>query len=109
MLTATAQAVAHIQYRAPISAPQPADRYCIEIPQFPYVVWLSDHRPEAQIQSPTFISPRWIAAPTPVISQALLDWDAAPSVIPVRPSGEIVVELEYVGRGTPIHIQSPWV
>lgn len=108
MLTATAQAVAHIQYRPPISAPQAADQRRIEALELPYVVWLSDFKPEAQIQSPTFVSPRWAATPISIAPEYLLDWDVVSTTTPIRPSGEMIVKLEYAGRGTPIHIQPPW-
>ncbi|MGB6827774.1 MAG: hypothetical protein WBE41_07025, partial [Terracidiphilus sp.] len=101
MLTQTAQAVAHIQYAAPICAPFFAEKLESEALEMPYVVWLTDYRPESQIQTPTFISSRWTVSPSSFISTELLDWEFGPIAAPTRPSGEIGVTLKYIGRGTP--------
>jgi len=108
MLIQTAQAAAHIQYADPICTPFFTERCRVEPIQPPYIVWLSDYRPESQIQLPTFVSPRWSASPSPFALGELLNWDFEPDAAPDRPSGEIVVKLEYIGRGAPAQFHGTW-
>ena len=38
----------------------------------------------------------------------VLNWDVAIEVAPERPSGTILVTLEYAGRGAPLPMEDPW-
>ena len=108
MLSQTAQAGAHIQYLAPISTPSFAEKRRIEQLEVPYLVWLSDYKPESEIQLPTFASRRWSATPTSTVSGELLYWDLTLADTPDRPSGKLAVTLESLGRGTPMQIHEFW-
>lgn len=108
MLTQTAQAAASIQYPAPICTPYFGEMHLPIREGFPYIVWLSDFRPETLIRTPTFILPRWSASPAPFRGDETLSWDSDFGPVPIRPSGEITVCLEYLGRGTPVELAEYW-
>jgi hypothetical protein len=72
---------------------------------------LSDNRPESFIRSPSTIAAQavhWLATPSKAYVDELLDWDAFIKVAPVRPSGTLMVTLEYGGRGKPTPLRDPW-
>jgi|ERR1035441_5614184 hypothetical protein len=108
MLAPTAQDVASIQYPVQICTPFFGENRRYELPQKPYVVMLSDNRPEDLILSPSFVSPRWSATPPDCSMDEILDWDFFAGPDPVRPSGTITVTLEYAGRGVPAEVEDIW-
>ena len=69
---------------------------------------LSDNRPESLIRSPSIVSAYWPPTPSKAYVDELLDWDAFIKVAPVRPTGTLMVTLEYGGRGTPTPLRDPW-
>jgi len=110
MLISTAQSVASIQYQYPTYICTPSygiRKGCQEMP-YPYVVRLSDNRPENSILAPSFISQRWSAIPNPASLDEILDWDFLAGPDPARPLGTIPVTLEYIGRVEPADIQDIW-
>lgn len=109
MLISTAQSVASIQYTTTyICAPSYGIRKgCHEMP-YPYVVRLSDNRPEDSILVPSFSSPRWSATPSPASLDEILEPDFFAGPDPERPSGTIAVTLEYIGRDLPTDLEDIW-
>ena len=69
---------------------------------------LSDNRPESLIRSPSHITAPGPSAPSQCYAEELLDWDAFIKVPPSRPSGTLVVSLEYGGTGKPTPLPDPW-
>lgn len=69
---------------------------------------LSDNRPESLIRSPSIITVHRSATPSKAYVDELVDWDAFIKVAPVRPTGTLMVTLEYGGRGTPTPLRDPW-
>ena len=104
MFAQTAQATASIQYRAP-GTTFFAEVYAHQMSYLPLVVKLSDFRPEDSIRTPSFIPPRWSAAPAPCHIDDILDWDFYGGPAPERPSGVVSMKLEYVGRGLPNEVE----
>ncbi|HXM40410.1 MAG TPA: hypothetical protein VN924_04115 [Bryobacteraceae bacterium] len=69
---------------------------------------LSDNKPESLIRSPSTITVHRLATPSKAYVDELLNWDALIKVAPARPTGTLVVTLEYGGRGTPTPLRDPW-
>lgn len=69
---------------------------------------LSDNRPENLIRGPSTIAAHWVSTPSKSYADELLDWDAFIKVAPARPSGTLLVRLEYGGRGTPTPLRDLW-
>lgn len=108
MLISTAQSVASIQYPTYICTPFYGIRKgCQEMPN-PYVVRLSDNRPEASILAPSFGPSRWSATPSPASLDEIIEPDFFAGPDPERPSGTTSVTLEYIGRDLPMDFEDIW-
>jgi hypothetical protein len=46
--------------------------------------------------------------PSAFYPDEMLDWDASIEKAPTRPSGTLIVTLEYAGRGKPTPVEDPW-
>jgi hypothetical protein len=105
MLAATAQDAAMIQYPQSICLPFFGVKREYKLPPDPIMAELSDNKLEELIRTPSFVSPRWSAAPADCFSDEVLDWDFFSGPDPERPSGTINVALEYAGRGVPADVE----
>jgi hypothetical protein len=108
MLIPTAQDAASIQYPLHICAPFFGENRRYELPKKPYVVRLSDNRPEDLILSPSFVSPRWSATLPDCSLDEILDWDFVADPDPERILGTISVTLKYVEINVSTHVEGFW-
>lgn len=104
MLTPTAQDSASIQYPVQIPMSFFAERRGHEWPQNPYVVRLSDNRPEDLILRPSFVSSRRFASPSACLLDEMLDWDFVADPDPGRILGTVSVTLKYVDLGSTVDL-----
>lgn len=100
MNIATAQSAASIQYAEQLCAPFFGAQEGRPVLPDPYVIRLSNERPEEMIRTPSFVAPRWVASPSVSPTEEVLDWDFA-FRSPERPSGYVAVNLQFGGRGVP--------
>ena len=99
----TAHAAVSIQYPSPICTPAYHGQRIPTNGYKPYVVLLSDFRPETMIMSPSFS-----LSGSLFLSQDALDWEFSAGTPPSREFGTLEVILEYAGRGFPANPEGIW-